>query len=852
MHNPRPYGLFVHYGELTDNDLSFIDRCAKVVTNYKKASGLDSIKYTRELPDGGFVIIQDAGGTFRAIAYKPTTEKPLKRTNTVKFDIPMLFSGVIDIGVVYKGEGVEIKLSQMTSHRLGNYEREVAASSLQRFRCPYDELYKGMFVPSMLQGMPPETVLFTQYDKLKATWFSGAMSEVVQIVSGFGRQDFENLPDDPVEQARMKIPEKVMEVIKDEIGENVWLPAYTGEPEIEGRIKYTFMFNNTNLVAYDNEQKPWLLRVGSNGVWAMPLPVIPATRTEAFRAYIEEMGDREIEKILDRFGAIPSGETFPIGVDFDRWVRAGVIVRVCDTADFYHHSPYGTACGWSSNSNGTNLVNTCYTYKNGYCYGLTYQISLQLGTADQQGWLQQKNTSALIPEQSQRVSRYLSELFEALPSEDEQFTQAIKYKIRRVPIQEILNRTGGNGASDIDHWDNYTCPPIAAHQGRCSITNQGYLYGGARLKVPEPYMQGCISMSFAPQLQVFSYPITDTIVYAYYIGDELKVIKNFRDERTAIKQVEGNFEDVMVVGKWEQKEYRGYTGLNGEFYSTDFDHRQEIAPVEITTHITGQDKGYGQPLATYAFYFWTDGILRRSRYYTHKTQVWEAGDRWTSEMFVIPFCMRNAALYGHKEGVWLSKYNERVELLSVQDPHSYGFWTYDSTFHSFDNGMKKTAKPFPVDGSPVWAEEMYIDRSDPRSDFADDGDWIGGLPANVTHLVNPPTGGVTLDRYGGAPPNVETYALSSTSGEEVKYELHVSMNKAPKKLHNRPHGDEYYDKSPDEFGNVLYEDACKVVFGDREYANISVKNEQGRRYNFGYSRLANNEHAHTFIGVINE
>lgn len=853
MHDPKPYGLFVYQGELTENDLSFIDHCTKIVTNYKDVSQLESVKYTRQLPDGGFVIVQHSGGTFRAIAYKSQFDYKPTRTNVAQLNIPMLFSAAIDVGIVYRGEGMALNLTGMTTRRLSGYEQVAQPSSLslQRFRCEYDNIYKKIFVPSAMQGLPTENVLFSQYNKLKATWYSGAMSEVVQIVSGFGRQDFDNLPDQYGERAQMRLPNEVMEAIKLELGEDVRLPAYTGFPDEKGQIKYSFMFDDTNLVSFDDERHPWLIKVDSLGVWAMPLPVIPATTTQAFYDYVAEMGDTELKKILDRFGAIPSGETFPTGADFFKWVRAGVIVKVCDSSDFYLHSPYTAVIGWSADSRGTNLINTCYDYKDGYCFGYTYQIKLNLKSTQGRGWAKRKNTQSLSPSDQYKVANYLSAMFAALPSDEDPLTQSIKYKIRCIPIETILERVDRDGASDVDYWDRYVCNPIANHQGRCSITNQGYLYGGTRIKIPDPFLEGCVNMSFAPDEPKTSYPKIDTIIYAYYIGDDLKVIKNFRDERTEIKEVEGNFEDIMVVGKWEQVEYKGLTGLNGEFYSSDFDHRQEIAPIEITTHIEGIDKGYGKPLAQYHAYFWTDGVLRRYRYYTQKTQRWETADRSASESFIIPYHMRNAAIYAQKDIIKKTKYSEQVVLLDVQDPYAYGFWTYEEVWHSFDNGMKKTAKPEPKDGTPVWAEEMYFEDHDPRSDFANEGDWIGGLPANVTHYVNPPVGLFTIYQYGGEEPSAETYKFEETQDGETLYELHASINSRPDKIHTNEQNDQYYGASPDEFGNVLYEDGCKVVFGDTNYANISVKKD-GRRFRTGYCRLVSNQNAHTFIGVINE
>lgn len=854
MHSPKPYSLHVYHGEITSRDSSFIDKWSKQVSNYRAVSQLDTVKYTRELPDGGFVIIYQTGDLFRAIAFKSKSEKEVRtETNIATSSIPMLFSGCIDKSVVYKGSGVEMKPSKMTLKRLANYDGELSFGELQKFRCPYTNLYKQYFVPGEIQAMGEENVMFTQYQGLKATWYSGAMAEVVQIVSGFGRQDIDNLPDDDVEQASMKLPLSVEKKVMAEMGENVRLPGYSGVPNEKGTIDYSFLFNNTNLVTFDNKNEPWLIRVDSSGVWAMPLPIIPATKTQAFREYIELVGDTEIEKILDRFGAIPSGEPFPINADFQRWVRAGVIVKVCDSSDFFNHSAYSSVCGWSCNKDGTNLINTCYDYINDYCYGYTYQISLQLGSADNRGWMAQQNTADLSPQESIRLSRYLSQLFSALPEESESLTQSIRYKIRRVPFNELLQRAGNDGANDVEYWDNYTCKPIATHEGRCSTTNQGYLYGGTTLKLPEPLLGGCISMSFAPQGPITSYPKIDTIVFAYYINNDLKVIKNFHDERKFYKTIEGNFDDVMIVGNWEQVEYSGLTGLKGTFYSTDFDRRQEIAPLEIKTKIYGEDKGYGQPLAAYHFYFWTDGRLRRSRYYTHKTQEWESSNKQIVEAFVVPFYMRSAAIFAFKEVTSSSEYNESLRMMWVEDPHSYEFWTYEPTFHSFDGGCKKTGKPEPTDGKLVWAEEHYYSNTGPYSDFADSGDWIGPLPQDVSHLVNPPTGGVTLDRYGGEPPTVETYSFRERiSTPATKYELHVSINEMANKLHTREHASEFYTMSPDQFGNVFFQDGCKVIFGSVNYANISVKDEHGRRYKFGYSRLASNEQSHTFIGVINE
>jgi len=849
MHEPKPYGLAVYGNELTDDDRNFIDACCQKLTNFKMVSQLDSLKYTRNLPDGGFVVVQDAGGVFRAIAFKPDTTGEVQAFNGyVKAHVPMLFSGVIDSGLD-TSLGLEVALTQMTERRMGQYISTLGASHLKRLSVTYSPAMKVLMMPQAIQGFPGAEV-FTQYHRLKSTWYSGAMAEVVQIVSGFGRQDFEKLPDTLVERVQMILPEKVRQKIESEMGEKTLLPGYSGMPDVDGSIQYSFMFNNTHLVSFDIQGSPWLIQVLASGVWAMPLPMIPATTTIAFREYIQDVGDSEIEKILTRFGGIPSGENFPQGADFYRWVRAGVIIRVCDTGDYYARSPYTSACGWSSNLNGTNLINTCYDYVDDRCYGYTYQIALALESAKDKGWLKSKNTESLTVEQSRRLSQYLGALFVEL-DQHEDMKHSIFYKIRRIDPVEILARAANDGAKDVEYWDSYECTPIASHTGRCSITNEGPLYGGLKLKLPEPIFEGCISMDFSPRRGGQNSDRVDTIAFAYYIGDDLKVIKSFRDARKSYKTVQGNFDEIMVVGSWEQIEYQGLTGLAGELYSTDFDHRQEIAPTEITTKIEGRDLGYGQPLANFSFYFWTDGRLTRTRYYSHHTQTQHVSGRSINEAFLIPFFSRNSAIYVERESIPGTRNEIKMERLSVRDPNSYEFWTYDASWHSFDNGLKKTGKPFPVDSVPVWAETHQVDRSDPRSDFADEGDWIGGLPADITHLVHPP-GGINLISYGGAAPPFETYQETTGTPASKKNAMHLSLMDRPMKLHELPHDDWFYSRSPDSFNNVFYVDMCKVVFGEVDYGNISIDNEAGKRYRFGYSRLANNDHAHTFIGVINE
>ncbi|WP_162994931.1 hypothetical protein [Acinetobacter wuhouensis] len=48
MHSPRPYGLLVVNGQLSDSDRLFIDHQLKKLSNQKATSNLDSIRQVKD------------------------------------------------------------------------------------------------------------------------------------------------------------------------------------------------------------------------------------------------------------------------------------------------------------------------------------------------------------------------------------------------------------------------------------------------------------------------------------------------------------------------------------------------------------------------------------------------------------------------------------------------------------------------------------------------------------------------------------------------------------------------------------------------------------------------------------
>ena len=861
MHQPRPYGLHSIGLPLTENDESFISAVTKRITSLKGASGVDSMKMVYDLPDGGYVIVQDMGGNFRAITHKPIHGKDPIFDGVETDYIPMLFSGVITKAVVHENEGVGIRLTEAARFRLSNYNyvnvKPPNEMELQRFRIDYNDKFSE-FKPRL-----PTAILRTQYTALRPTWYSGAMAEVMQIVGGYGRQDFANLPDERVneyERARVKLPKSVMDSINNELGA-LRLPGYTGLPDADGQFLFDYKFNNTNAIGFDDLRRPWLLRISPAGVYAMPLPIVPATRTRAFRDYMYLMGDDEILAILDRFGGMPSGESFPAYREFEAWRRAGVIIKVCDTSDFYSHIAYSSACGWSLNSRGDEGYNTCYDYYDdeGLGYGLTYKLSLNLVSTDQYYGAESVELADNGPV-ADKVRAYLGQLLPTIGATGED--RAILYKLRRARSSDIYQRAlGRSGEDDKDYWHNLEMQPIAEHTGSVREVYRGYLYHPAKfqfqpqIKFPEPLMGGCISHDFLPLENgryKTKYPNSDTIMFAYYVENDLKVVKYFIDWGTFDRKTEGNFEPIMQVGSWWQESYSGKSGIQGCFYSTDIDDRETIAPTTTYTTIKGEDKGYdSKPYFGFDGPLHMCGTLWRNRYYTHETESTTYNKKNLTPAVCIPYLCRNMVIQTLKTTTESESYSKSLKLNSVQDPHTYRFWTYDFAFHWIVMTIKNPkGNPYPKNANPVWVEEHNYSPTT-WNNFADNGNWLPGLPQDFTWLIHP-NSNEYLYSGGGGPPTVEEYNNSISNSGKQSGKLMLSAINYPNPISTNIPANGYYIGSPNEFGDVFYRDACKIVFGESIYYNVSESTPKYSRARWGYSKLPDHKSAHHFIGVINE
>lgn len=204
-------------------------------------------------------------------------------------------------------------------------------------------------------------------------------------------------------------------------------------------------------------------------------------------------------------------------------------------------------------------------------------------------------------------------------------------------------------------------------------------------------------------------------------------------------------------------------------------------------------------------------------------------------------------LYATQDVTLSATTSKALTLGSITDPYSYRFWTYDF-IHAWHGSLPvMNARPWPKDGNPVWVEmEEYAPGG--CSDFADNGPWIPGLPADYTWLIHP-NKNEWRHSGGGGPPSFKGSSSSTEAANVDKRTLSFSFGDLRKILDDADSG--YFLASPTDNGFYFSRDATRICAGESVYQNVSEK-VNGKNAYSGYTRLAGHQSAHCFIGVINE
>ena len=877
MRSANPKGQF-GVERLSAADQAYLENLIRNQDNLQHLSGLQHYRRHYRLPSGAVATFYDSFGTRRAIVTPPEEAPPEERPGEAHVEVPTFFSGEVTEFTVYPQDGVTMRITECCRRRLESYSGALAPQRLrlQRFVIEYPK-HLGEFP----HEHPFRTV--TQYAQGRATWWSGRMAAVVQTALGYGIHDFDRLPDAPYEKAKLLVPKEVVAQMAAELGlggsgRAPILPACKGWPVKSGQIQFDYKASFSDGVAFGADRMPWLVRIRSGGVFAMPLPIVPATRTKAFRQWIERVGDTEILWLLDTFGGMPSGEGFPLNEEeFAAWRRAGVIIRLGDAGGFYECAPYSPQVGWSFNHAGNCAVNTgSRRGRDGLLRGLAFALPFHVGSCLSWGMAREvvipQGTSVVFIERAQRYIRMVEQAAARAVQDGDVLTTAALYAFRRAPFDDIMSRAANalaKGDEELLYWSEYEAQPIAAGWCTQSLLGEGILYSHLKpraqpqIKFPNVAVGGCISFDFskdedAPKPQPD--PKCDTIMHAYFIGDDLKVVKYFRDVSEIAPRVESDWDGVeeLAVGTWTETITYSPQRLMGSFYTSDFDERRLAAEKSRTTKIIGKDLGY-DAVPFFAFYNMFDmrGDIWRNRYAQHDSTTTESANYVSQTAICVPYFAPHGALHAWRETDNGIKITEARSVLAFRDPHSYKFWTYHSVFAWF-GGLPKGGTytyegefvPSPYEkreGHPVWVNGYTYDMN--GSSFADQGQWLGTLPQDITWLVPPNNTDWNLNG-GGSPPTTKEFVRTKDAPDINNGKVDISYAPQPQNVHQEMPDSWYFTQSPDpDGGGVFYRDAVRCEAGNVDYCNCSEVKPDGIRYSWGRNEVADNRAAHHFIGV---
>ena len=865
MHSPKPTGSFSLGDGVTEADRVFARVLVRHVSAFRAASGLSSLKMQFVLPSGALLKVLDAEGFARTHVEKraPPKEEPLDKgepSNLAHYHIPVLFSAFIPYPHCPVDSGLTMTLTALTRSRIFSYSGKEAPSSgaFRRFEIGY---------PRQLSELDPQSPDLSktqvQYGNTFPTWYTGAMSEVVQIVGGWGKQFGEDDAEyEEYERVRMKVPDKIVAKMKSQMAGGTMLPGYTGFPPRSGEIQFDYKFANTDAVSFDSQGFPWLVNVSPNGVVAMPLPMIPATTTDAFRQWIEEVGDTEILKILDRFKGIPSGEGFPR--DREAWRRAGVIVDVLDPSEFYQYEPWATSLGFAFNRDGSAAVATCYEVA-AINQGHVYQMTLRLGPAEGRGMKPPRAATQLGSDEAARLARFVRSLKERLADFNGD-ADAIYYKVRRHSVGELLGVIGV-GDANIDYWDSLEMAPIAKHSGKLSRSGSGNLIGyilnphyAAAYQVPAMIKGQPMSIAL-PYAFTFpteeSYPKCDTIVHAFYDkSDMLKWVKYFRDD-TSKPAKPDEAPKCALVGEYEWRANTGAANIPSHFYTSDIDHREKVAPTYTRHKVNGEFLHASRPYVKQVAFFWVDFTVGRQQYYKIEYEVDGDVREHFRDAVAIPAGFRASYLYAQEKGKITAYKKWEKYWVPTVNANSYSFWAHDKTAAAFGSGdMTAAGLELGDNFSPAYEHPphgIFSGTPPERLACASEIFEAGWMPSttDVSQALQAGLGGggkVVNIGSGGMSEDVDPPKWQSStkvdSGGEFKDDngfVKFAYDALPVVVDDGAHHPLYFSPEP----QLLY--GTQLTFGDASYTYI---NEGGHHY--GYSAYADRRRIPRFIGVINE
>lgn len=299
------------------------------------------------------VYVQPA--TRKGQAVLEEVEEPLEQR---AFECPDMLSGVVmpGVGVLQLNDDDSAKLNpdETPDYAIHAFHPTLASSTVYDLSFAWQDVDRLGVAAD--QNIAPGESMQVHYPK--PSMYSGAMKRVVQALYGIGKTT--------------------------DSGEALFDPSLREfAPYYAAQNRYDYHWARTDGI-HRVADDFWLVRISKDdGVLAMPLPLFDCTTGDAYKNALESIGDVDTFSVVNEFGGLPTGETFPIDLPnaipptFARSeaIAAGQILQLLTPADllpFFYDSdnsvdkePWAESWGWAFSESGLSQEahNTCRWYR---------------------------------------------------------------------------------------------------------------------------------------------------------------------------------------------------------------------------------------------------------------------------------------------------------------------------------------------------------------------------------------------------------------------------------------------------------------------------------------------------------
>jgi hypothetical protein len=496
------------------------------------------------------------------------------------------------------------------------------------------------------EAMALQGVQFSEHRRVKAGKYTGYMRQVVQLLLGFG-----HLFNQTYEQT--KVEEGEIDFIQpDEPTPNVGSVA---------EVRFDYRWTKTHGLGWGSDFKTWVIQIGYDGVYALPLLLEPVSLTEEGRERYKYLypelfvPDLSGEGLFDLLGGFPLPMDIPYQSDLEAQVNAGEVIKLLDdVSDFYSKTTYANSQGWAFAERMPVAVNTCWHYgEGGIKEGFLFSVEWNLGVFED---AEPTTESEALAEAI--AAEGLNQVWRARKCH--RMTEA-----QRDEVYAALDNK--DNYSDEEEWfdwikeqfDAIVVEPPMEGSAKLTELQRGWLYHPSIYEWPEGLQfHSCTDSTGHPQIKFpneelgynnsFNFEPADrddheppercdTPMWACWVNDKLMVVNYYwQGEERQEQSPQNTRGPCQFTGTWVEY-YPGSTATKGNFYSNFFDLRRTVRDTAAKTVTTSGAFVGTSDRFSFEFWFSRCACITRHVYFqdTVATQADEGGGYQSS--LAIPF-----------------------------------------------------------------------------------------------------------------------------------------------------------------------------------------------------------------------